>query len=54
MSLGNKIKSILPGVPIMAQWKRIRLGTMRMWVQSPALLIGLRIQLRSDIAVAMA
>ena len=31
------------GVPILAQWKRIRLGTMRWWVQSLALLIGLGI-----------
>ena len=33
------------GVPIMAQQKRIRLGTMRLWVQSLASISGLRIQL---------
>ena len=32
------------GVPIVAQWKRIQLGSMRMWVQSLALLSGLGIQ----------
>ena len=32
------------GVPIMAQWKQIQLGTMRLQVQSLALLTGLRIQ----------
>ena len=32
------------GVPIVVQWKRIRLGTMRWWVHSLALLSGLRIQ----------
>ena len=49
----------------MAQRKRIALGIMRLWVQSPASLSGLRIQhcrelwctsqtrLRSDIAVAV-
>ena len=31
------------GVPIMAQWKRIQLGTTRLWVQSLASLSGLRI-----------
>ena len=31
-------------VPIVAQWKRIRLGTMRLWVQSLALLSWLRIR----------
>ena len=53
------------GVPIMAQQKQIRLGTMRLRVQSLASLIGLRIQyccelrcssqtwLRSGIAVAL-
>ena len=52
------------GVPVVAQWKRIRLGTMRLLVQSLALLSGLRIRhcrqlwymlqtrLGSDIAVA--
>ena len=37
------------GVPVMAQWKRIRLGTMRWWVQSLALLSGLG----SCVAVAL-
>ena len=32
------------GVPIVAQWKGIRLGTMRLRVQSLALLSGLRIR----------
>ena len=31
------------GVPVMVQWKRIQLGTMRLRVRSPALLSGLRI-----------
>ena len=35
----------LYGVPIVAQWKRIRLGTMRWRVQSLASLSGLRIWL---------
>jgi len=30
----------LPGVPIVAQREQIRLGTMRLWVQSLALLSG--------------
>ena len=53
------------GVPIMAQWKWIRLGTMRLQVQHLASASGLRIQcchelqcwlqtwLRSGVAVAM-
>ena len=53
------------GVPIVAQWKQIRLGTMRLRIQSLALLSGLRIRcccelwcrsqmrLRSDVAVAV-
>ena len=32
------------GVPGMAQWKKIRLGTMRLRVRSSASLSGLRIQ----------
>ena len=32
-----------PGVHFMAQWKQIRLGTMRLRVRSLALLSGLRI-----------
>ena len=31
------------GVPVMAQWKRIPLVSMRMWVPSLTLLSGLRI-----------
>ena len=31
------------GVPIVAQWKRIGLGSMRLWVPSLASLSGLRI-----------
>ena len=31
------------GVPVMMQWKRIRLGTMKLWVRSLASLSGLRI-----------
>jgi len=52
------------GVPIMAQWKRIQLGTMRFQVPSLASISGLRIQrelwcrpqtwLRSCVAVAVA
>ena len=37
------IKIPARGVPMVVQWKRIRLGTMRLWVQSLALLNGLRI-----------
>ena len=37
------LKTSILGVPIMAQWKEIRLGTMRLQVQSLALLSGLRI-----------
>ena len=33
-----------PGIPIVAQWKRIRLGTMRFQVGSLALFSELRIQ----------
>ena len=52
-------------VPVMAQWKRIRLGTMRVQVRFPALLSGLRIwrccelrcrsqmRLGSDVAVVV-
>ena len=32
------------GVPVVVQWKRIQLGTMRLWVRSLALLSGLRIR----------
>ena len=53
------------GGPVIAQWKRIRVGTMRLRVRSPASLSGLRIwschelwcrsqtQLRSGVAVAL-
>ena len=40
----KKKKNLLSGVLVMAQRKRIRLGTMRLWVQSLFLLIGLRIR----------
>ena len=55
----------MTGVPIMAQQKQVRLGTMRLRVQSLASLSGSRIQhclelwcrwqmwLRSDVAVAV-
>ena len=33
----------MPGVPIVAQRKKIRLGAMRLWVRSLAPLIGLMI-----------
>ena len=38
------LKSTFSGVPVMAQWKQIQLGTLRLWVRSMALLSGLRIQ----------
>ena len=38
------IKMVQQGVPVMAQRKRIRLGTMRLWILSLASLSGLRIQ----------
>ena len=53
------------GIPVVAQWKQIRLGTVRLQLQPLALLRGLRIrhchelwcrlqmQLRSHIAVAV-
>ena len=59
-------KKATPGVPVVAQWKCIQLGTMRLRVQSLASLIGLRIrcyydlwcrsqtQLGSGVAVAVA
>ena len=28
----KKLKKEILGVPVMAQWKQIRLGTMRLWV----------------------
>ena len=57
---------LIPGLPVVAQWKRIRLGTLRFQVRSLASLSGLSIghccelwrrsqmQLRSGIAVAAA
>ena len=59
------LKKVKRGVPVVAQWKRIQLGTMRLQVRSLALLDGLRIQhcgelwcrsqmwLGSDIAVTV-
>ena len=38
------IQSGTLGVPVVVQWKRIRLGTMRFWVRSLASLSGLGIQ----------
>ena len=40
----SSIKVVSRGVPVLAQWKQIRLGTMRLPVQSLALLSGLRIR----------
>ena len=62
----TKEKSKAGGVPMMAQWKRIRLGAKRLWVQALVSLQGLRIrhccelwcrsqaQLGSHVAVALA
>ena len=59
-------KGIIIGVPVVVQWKRIRLGTMKLWVRSLVSLSGLRIQryrelwcrsqtrLGSGVAVALA
>ena len=59
------VNIILFGVPVVAHWKRIQLGTMRLLVRSLASLSGLRIRycrklwcrsqmwLRSGIAVAV-
>ena len=61
-----QIKVSYLGVSVVAQWKRMRLGTMRLQVQSLASLSGLRIRpyhelwcrlqtwLGSDVAVAVA
>ena len=46
--LGGSIRKSL-GVPIVVQWKRIQLGTMRLRVPSLALLSGLRIQHRLEL-----
>ena len=37
------------GVPIVMQWKQIRVGTMRLRVRSLAFLSGLRIQHRHEL-----
>ena len=37
------LNSACLGVPFVAQWKQIQLGTMRLWVRSLAWLNGLRI-----------
>ena len=62
---GVLIKHKIPGVTVVVQLKQIWLKTMRLWVQSPASLSGLRIwhchelwsrlqtQLRSCVAVAL-
>ena len=38
--IAKKKKKKEPGVPIMAQWKQIRLGTIRLWVLSLAHSVG--------------
>ena len=40
----TNIKFRVPGVPVVTQQKRIRLGTMRLWVPSRTSLSGLRIR----------
>ena len=40
---GNQIQKGTLGAPVVAQQKRIRLGTMKLWVRSQASLSGLRI-----------
>ena len=62
----SHLKKCYKGVPVVAQWKRIRLGIMRLWVRSLASLSGLKIQhchelwcwlqtrLASHVAVALA
>ena len=40
----KKQKFTTAGVPVMARWKQIRLGTIRFRIQSLALLSGLRIR----------
>ena len=42
--LQDSIHTTYLGVPVVAQWKGIQLGTMRLWVQSLASLSGLGIQ----------
>ena len=42
--MATGFREVIKGVPVVVQGKRIQLGTMRMWVQSLALLSGLRIQ----------
>ena len=46
-------EKITQGVPIMAQRKQIRLGTMRLCVQSLGLLSGLRIQHGSELQCSL-
>ena len=65
-AMGEAKKFLKIGVPIVAQRKQTRLGTMRLWVSSLASLSGLRIQhccelwcrsqmwLGSDVAVVVA
>ena len=51
------LKRVENGVPIVAQWKRIQLVTMRLQVRSLALLSGfsgLRLQVRLRCCVAVA
>ena len=43
-AVGQTVHQMPPGVPVVAQWKWIPLGTMRLQVQSLASLSGLRIQ----------
>ena len=43
MSSYMLISEKMRGVPVVAQQKRIQLGTLRLWVRSLALLSGLRI-----------
>ena len=62
----NYFKTLKAGVPVVAQWKQIQLGSMRLQVRSLASLSGLRIpsccelwcrsqtQLRSGVAVTVA
>ena len=64
LAAGNTLSKIGIGVPMMVQWKRIRLGTMRFRVPSLTLLNGLkiwrcpelwcRLQMRLGSGVAMA
>ena len=42
-------KGVSPGVPVVTQWKRISIVSMRMWVRSLAALSGLRIRHCSEL-----